>query len=170
MTPAKSLAVAALALAVAAGCSDNTTAPTEETFTAALNGANERPTANTSPATGSATFTLSADGNTLSWTVTTTGANNVTASHIHIGGREIAGPIVLPLYAAAASNNPAITGSVTRASFTSPLGVSFDGLLSLMRAGDTYVNVHTDNGVAPANTGPGDFPGGEIRGQISQTQ
>ena len=30
------------------------------------------------------------------------------------------------------------------------------------------VNVHTDNGVAPANTGPGDFPGGEIRGQIAR--
>jgi hypothetical protein len=26
--------------------------------------------------------------------------------------------------------------------------------------------VHTNDGVAPANTGPGDFPGGEIRGQI----
>jgi len=28
------------------------------------------------------------------------------------------------------------------------------------------MNVHTDDGVAPANTGPGDFPGGEIRGQV----
>jgi hypothetical protein len=27
--------------------------------------------------------------------------------------------------------------------------------------------VHTNDNVAPANTGPGDFPGGEIRGQIS---
>jgi len=35
-----------------------------------------------------------------------------------------------------------------------------------MRAGNTYVNVHTNDGVAPTNTGPGDFPGGEIRGQI----
>jgi hypothetical protein len=26
--------------------------------------------------------------------------------------------------------------------------------------------VHTNDGVAPTNTGPGDFPGGEIRGQI----
>src|SRR5262249_21762909 len=34
------------------------------------------------------------------------------------------------------------------------------------RGGNTYVNVHTNDGVPPANTGPGDFPGGEIRGQI----
>jgi hypothetical protein len=26
--------------------------------------------------------------------------------------------------------------------------------------------VHTNDGVAPPNTGPGDFPGGEIRGQV----
>jgi len=26
--------------------------------------------------------------------------------------------------------------------------------------------VHTNDGVAPTNTGPGDFPGGEIRDQV----
>lgn len=35
-----------------------------------------------------------------------------------------------------------------------------------MRAGEAYVNVHTNDGVAPDNTGPGDFPGGAVRGQI----
>ena len=39
-------------------------------------------------------------------------------------------------------------------------------LLTAIRNGWTYVNVHTNDGVAPTNTGPGDFPGGEIRGQI----
>jgi hypothetical protein len=29
------------------------------------------------------------------------------------------------------------------------------------------VNVHTNDGVDPADSGPGDFPGGEIRGQIA---
>ena len=156
--------------AAAAACGGDSTAPGTETFTSALSGANERPNAITTPATGSATFTLSSDGNTLTWSVTTTGANNVTASHIHVGGKEVAGPIVLPLYAGAASSNPPISGSITRAAFTSPLGISFDGLISLMEKGDTYVNVHTDNGVAPANTGPGDFPAGEIRGQITLLQ
>jgi hypothetical protein len=35
-----------------------------------------------------------------------------------------------------------------------------------MEAGTAYVNVHTNDNVPPPNTGPGDFPGGEIRGQI----
>jgi hypothetical protein len=35
-----------------------------------------------------------------------------------------------------------------------------------MVAGETYVNVHTNDGVDPTNTGPGDIPGGEIRGQV----
>ena len=59
------------------------------------------------------------------------------------------------------------------------LGERFDGnlrkidlltdlaaVLAAMGSGATYVNVHTNDGVAPPNTGPGDFPGGEIRGQI----
>lgn len=153
------------ALALAAGCSDDTTAPSDQTFTATMNGANERPTAVVTPAVGAANFTLSADGNTLSWNVTMTGTNNVTAGHIHIGGTGVAGPIALGLFAGPTANNPTITGSITRAAFVSPLGITFDGLIALMRSGDTYTNVHTDNGVAPANTGPGDFPGGEIRGQ-----
>ena len=33
-------------------------------------------------------------------------------------------------------------------------------------AGSVYVNVHTNDFVDPPNTGPGDFPGGEIRGQL----
>ncbi len=170
MTSSRLFALSASLLLFGTSCdTTDTTDPTAQTFTASLNGANERPNAVTTPATGSATFTLSADGNTLTWNVTTTGANNVTASHIHVGGAQIAGPVILGLFAGTAASNPAITGSVTRAAFASPLGISYDALISLVRSGDTYVNVHTDNGVAPANTGPGDFPGGEIRGQISLT-
>ncbi|MEO7501815.1 MAG: CHRD domain-containing protein [Gemmatimonadaceae bacterium] len=170
MTGSKLFALSAALLAFGTACdSTDSTDPTAQTFTASLNGANERPNAVTTPATGSATFTLSADGNTLTWNVTTTGANNVTAAHIHVGGAQVAGPVVLGLFAGAAASNPAISGSITRAAFASPLGISYDALISLMRSGDTYVNVHTDNGVAPTNTGPGDFPGGEVRGQISLT-
>jgi hypothetical protein len=38
--------------------------------------------------------------------------------------------------------------------------------MTAIKAGNAYVNVHTSDGVDPGNTGPGDFPGGEIRGQI----
>jgi hypothetical protein len=44
--------------------------------------------------------------------------------------------------------------------------VTLDDVVAAMRTGDTYVNVHTNDGIDPTNTGPGDFPGGEIRGQI----
>jgi hypothetical protein len=167
MTRTNWFVLTSVAVAIGAGCGGGSTEPGTETFAATLDGAQERPTPVTTPAAGTGTFTLSADGNTLTWNVTTTGANNVVASHIHVGGVNVAGPIVLPLFAGTAASNPAITGTVTRAAFTSPLGVTFDGLISLMRTGDTYVNVHTDNGVAPTNTGPGDFPGGEVRGKIT---
>ena len=163
-------AMSVMALAFVVACDtddDDGTGPIAQTFTASLSGANERPNPVTTPATGSATFTLSADENTLTWNVTVTGLNNATAAHIHVGGAQIAGPVILGLFAGPTANNPPITGSTTRATFPSTLGISWDALISLMRSGDTYVNVHTDNGVAPTNTGPGDFPGGEIRGQLS---
>lgn len=39
-------------------------------------------------------------------------------------------------------------------------------VVEAMRNGNAYVNAHTDDGVDPPDTGPGDFPDGEIRGQI----
>jgi hypothetical protein len=39
-------------------------------------------------------------------------------------------------------------------------------LVDLLTSGNAYVNVHTNDGIAPTNTGPGDFPGGEMRGQV----
>jgi hypothetical protein len=53
-----------------------------------------------------------------------------------------------------------------------PTGVTCpDGksLLESIRAGGTYVNVHTNDGAGAVNTGPGDFPGGEIRGQLDDS-
>ncbi|MCI0529077.1 MAG: hypothetical protein L0Y56_16700 [Nitrospira sp.] len=46
------------------------------------------------------------------------------------------------------------------------VGMDLSVLVAAMRNGGTYVNVHTNDRIAPANTGPGDFPGGEVRGQI----
>ena len=59
------------------------------------------------------------------------------------------------------------TGTIRASDLVGPLqGMTLADLISAMRAGNTYANVHTDDGVAPPNTGPGDFPGGELRGQI----
>jgi hypothetical protein len=44
--------------------------------------------------------------------------------------------------------------------------MDFSVLVNAITSGNAYVNVHTNDGVAPTNTGPGDFPGGELRGQF----
>ena len=168
MLGALALGFAALAI----GCEDDDpTGPATETFQAALNGLKERPTPRTTPAVGTADFTLRND--TLRWTVAMTNLANITAGHIHIGGPEESREIILFLTGAAGSfTNSLITGFTTRSTFPTPnpphQAVTFDSLLVLMRTGGSYVNLHTNNGVAPTNEGPGDFPAGEIRGQVNR--
>ena len=62
-----------------------------------------------------------------------------------------------------------VTGTFTAANLQAASG-AWDGtwasLLAAIRGGGAYTNVHTDDGVAPQNTGPGDFFPGEIRGQF----
>ncbi len=169
-----SYALFALGIAsVAVACDDDDPAgPQAERFRATMNGANERPTARTTPATGVADFTLQND--VLSWTIDLTNITNVTAAHIHIGGPEDPGGILLPLTPGTSGvNNTRITGSIARSAFTAPgspnQNVTFDNLLTLMRTGGSYVNIHTNltTNDPTNNSGPGDFPGGEIRGQIA---
>ena len=66
-------------------------------------------------------------------------------------------------------NGVLATGTITAANLIGPLaGQSLEALIDEIEAGNAYVNVHTNDGVGPTNTGPGDFPGGEIRGQITR--
>jgi hypothetical protein len=156
--------------AVGLGCDDDDdpAGPDPEIFRATLNGASERPDPRTTTATGTAEFELVDDE--LSWVITMSNITNVTAAHIHIGGAETFGGILLPLTPPA--SNTRIEGSITRSEFQPPASpnqaVTWDNLLSMMRAGTVYVNVHTSDGDATPNEGPGDFPGGEIRGQIAR--
>ncbi len=65
------------------------------------------------------------------------------------------------------TNGVLAQGTITAADLVGPLaGHPLSDLISAMRAGNAYVNVHTNDGVGPINTGPGDFSGGEVRGQI----
>ena len=58
-------------------------------------------------------------------------------------------------------------GTVTAANLSGALaGHPLSDLVAEIEAGNAYVNVHTNDGVAPTNTGPGDIASGEIRGQI----
>ena len=60
------------------------------------------------------------------------------------------------------------TGTITAANLIGTLaGQPLSALVGEINAGNAYVNVHTNDGQDPTNEGPGDFPGGEIRGQMA---
>ena len=131
---------------------------------------------NESNARGSATFQLSADGTELSYRLSVANIENVFMAHIHQGPVGANGPVVLWLYPSTTPGPGPLgggridgviaTGTVTAANLVGPLaGMPLSALVAQLTTGNTYVNVHTNDGVAPTNTGPGDFPGGEVRGQ-----
>jgi hypothetical protein len=145
--------------------------PDSKNFVAHLSGDDEVPVRETL-AQGQAMFRLSGDGSTLSYKLIVANIDNVVAAHIHLGPFGVNGPVVAFLAGNFAPGGGRVDGVIARGTITSanllgPLaGQSLAVLLAAMRDGGTYVNVHTNDGVAPTNTGPGDFPGGEIRGQI----
>jgi hypothetical protein len=158
----------ALALIVAEVGADP---PTPTTYHTALTGDEEVPPRDT-PAKGQAILRLSLDGTVLYYTLIVTNIRNVFQAHIHLGAAGVNGPVVAFLFGPAPpgggrTNGVLAQGSITAADLVGPLaGQPLSALIVQVEAGQTYVNVHTNDGVAPPNTGPGDFPGGEIRGQI----
>lgn len=99
---------------------------------------------------------------------------NVRQAHIHFGGRHQSGGIIVwlcadpdvpgrPAGTQTCPDSPAtITGTIKPKHVVGPVeqGIKpgeFDELVDAIRAGVTYVNVHTAQ-----------YPGGEIRGQLSQ--
>ena len=131
---------------------------TGELFAApTLNGANERPTPVVSTATGVATFQVQGNSS-VQYRLDVAGITGAIVAHIHTGVADSAGPVAVTLYTSATPTGP-LTGTLASGSFTGAniqlQGISLDSLLSLMRRGRTYVNVHTS-----AN------PSGEIRAQI----
>jgi CHRD domain len=126
-----------------------------EVFKAELSGANSVPPV-TSNGTGSATVTISDDGQSVSWDVTWSGLSGPPgAAHIHIGAADATGPVMIPFAPVSATGT---TGTFNASDYAGGDGLPADwaGVLAAIRAGNTYVNVHT-----AAN------PPGEIRGQLS---
>jgi hypothetical protein len=145
-----------------------------EEFTAALTGAAERPSPNASTATGSATITRV--GPTLLFRVDVTNLVNPVAAHIHAPADTGATAVVrvnLCAVAAGVATCPnagagvAFTGTLATGSAAGVVGISLDSLLVLLRNGNAYVNVHTNDNTGAANTGPGDLAAGELRGQVA---
>jgi hypothetical protein len=162
------MAVAALLVAVPA-CGDDEPSGPATSFTATLTGANEVPPVPTT-ATGNATLSLSGDQITYTVNVTSPLQNPVVA-HIHIAAEGQNGPVRMNLCGTgdpqpACAPGAAVLATGTNGTTVGTPAITFDSLLSAMRTGGAYVNVHTDDGQAPPNTGPGDMASGEIRGQV----
>jgi hypothetical protein len=140
LAPLVVLGVVALILsAVAAG----STHATKMNFTAVLNAGQEVPHPAGAMSGASGKFTASVSGTTITWKLTfahLTGAAG--AAHIHAGKKGVAGAVLVPLC------GPCKTGASGTAKLTS-------AEINSMKAGTTYVNVHTAKN-----------PNGEIRGQV----
>ena len=133
------------------------TAPGERFAAVALSGTKERPAPVLSTATGSSTFEVLTAG-TVRYNLTVAGLTGATMAHIHTAVADSAGPIAVTLFTSTTPTGT-LTGTLASGSFAASNielpGVSMDSLLSLMRRGRTYVNVHTATN-----------PLGEIRAQI----
>jgi len=141
-----------------------------QNFAAPLSGSQEVPARDTN-ARGVATFKLSSDGTGLDFKVNVANIENVFASHIHCGAVGVNGPIGVTLFMGTPGGGR-IDGTLAEGTITAPDPGNGCGwstvadVVAAINSGGAYVNVHTNDGVAPPNTGPGDFPGGEIRGQV----
>jgi hypothetical protein len=166
--PLIGLLVALLAVA------NTAVAASSKNFRTHLSGGAEVPVRDTK-AQGQANFKLSKDGTALEYKLIVANIENINQAHIHTAAEGVNGPIVAWLYPAAPpaqpipgrTNGVLAEGTITAANLVGPFaGQPLSVLIEAIEAANTYVNVHTTDGVEPPNTGPGDFPGGEIRGQL----
>lgn len=142
-------------------------------FTTTLSSANEVPV-NTSPGTGSVTVTVDTVANTIAFNVAFSGLlGPTTAAHVHCctpagaNAGVAVGPGTLPRFPLGITSGTFVNAfSLLDASTYTPafvttfgggtVGGARDAIIARMTAGQTYFNIHT-----------GQFPGGEIRGQLA---
>lgn len=142
---------------LAAGSGQASAARTQRNFRAHLSGDGVVPPVDTD-AQGQAMFRLNAAGDALHFALNVANIEDVIGAHIHNAPAGENGPIVAFLYGdpfaeAVSPDGRFVTGTITAADVIGLTGL--DALLREMRAGNSYVQVHT-----LAN------PPGEIRGQI----
>jgi hypothetical protein len=115
-------------------------------------------------AQGQTIFRLSSDGTELYYKLIVANLHDTTMAHIHLGSPADVGPVVAWLYPDGPPpqlipgrfSGVLAEGTITSDDLVGPLaGHSLEHLLDQMRAGNTYVNVHTLT-----------FPPGEIAGSI----
>jgi len=131
----------------------------EKSFKAKLTGKDEVPSVKTK-AKGDVMFKLSRDGKELSYKLNVKNIENPTAAHIHHGMKGKSGPPLANLFTGPKKegkfSGTLSEGTIRASDLSGDLAEkSIKDLEQIIKAGDAYVNVHTD-----AN------PDGEIRGQI----
>jgi hypothetical protein len=140
------------------------TAQAEEFTVVAILGGGEEVPALLTGGVGSATITVDTDTRELTVTLRVfnlpTGS---TAGHIHVGPKGVAGPVVLNFpVPVGRTGDFSMDFRVGRPAFVArpEIGIlTIDDLIQAMYAGGAYVNIHTTQ-----------FPGGEIRGQLTLRQ
>jgi CHRD domain-containing protein len=150
ITIPKALAIIS-SLAFVVVCSLAITQPSayaqQQSIIAKLTGKNEVPPVNTQ-ATGTAQFQLSSDGKELNYDLSAINLNGFMMAHIHQGKAGENGQPVAPLQMG--------KGKVTSSDLQGSLvGKQISDLVDIIKNGQAYVNVHTDQN-----------QNGEIRGQI----
>src|ERR687896_733972 len=146
----------ALILSVSA---DPTAQVEQNNFTAQLSGDKEVPP-RTTDATGQATFQLSAETQ-LDFTLNLVDIKNVVAAHIHCAPAGENGAVGVTLSGPVTPGEDSVQGTITAPDAENGCGwADVAAVVAAMESGNAYVNVHTDDGVDPADTGPGDFPAG----------
>ena len=123
-------------------------------FAANLTGQQEVPPVNTQ-ATGQAIVVPL--NQSVSYYVNVTGIEGVTQGHIHSGVQGENGPIVVTLFQFDSPQNGVTqSDNITATNLEGPMqGKTIPDLVSTMKNGSTYVNVHTEQN-----------PNGEVRGQL----
>jgi hypothetical protein len=146
----RQLAMWGIALVLGAcGGSSNGNVNLPETFKATLTGAGEFPPV-TGTGNGTATGTFVNDGTKTTYTITGSGFSTaIVASHIHLTtATGAAGGVIVPFSVAGSTQNAVnIRGTFTEADIqvapTIGRKMTYDELMSQMRAGNIYANVHT---------------------------
>jgi hypothetical protein len=135
-----------------------------ETFQARLTGPKEVPVCSTT-GSGTAVVTISDDQSQITFEVTYDLDGIVRVAHIHLGRRDQAAGVIV--FFCGGGGKPAcpaspatVTGTIVAGDVVGPAeqGIApgeFAELLSALRSGLTYANVHSDI-----------CPGGEVRGQL----
>jgi hypothetical protein len=125
-----------------------------------LSGKEEVPP-NESPSTGFAWVKITDDK--IGYEVNVTDMDKVNAAHIHLAEAGKNGPVVLTLFKGGPTeqvNGTVGEANVTASNLEGPMkGKDVTDLVTAMKNGTTYVNMHTT-----------DFPEGEIRGQLMDSR